>query len=67
MLRAHIQPNRHLDGKIAKFAVPDDILFIPEIPHVRLLTIDECLIAEISILEIDVTLKSTTLFLIVID
>ena len=26
---------RHLDGKIAKFAVPDDIVFVQEIPHVR--------------------------------
>lgn len=25
---------RHLEGKIAKFATPDDIVFVSEIPHV---------------------------------
>ncbi|KAG1667962.1 hypothetical protein FOA52_008334 [Chlamydomonas sp. UWO 241] len=24
---------RHLDGKLARYAVPDDIVFVPEIPH----------------------------------
>eukprot|EP00955_Chlamydomonas_euryale_P093823 364809-Chlamydomonas_euryale.AAC.10 len=30
---AQEQLYQHLGGKIARFAVPDDIVFVPEIPH----------------------------------